>query len=99
MKFIGHLDMMRYFQKVMRRADVDIRYSEGFSPHSEKENKYEQRKYQRPHNAHQGYQAPIPFACRAADASCCDDNQRGGHCGGRAKDGWRNQCVRHMHSA
>lgn len=33
MKFIGHLDMMRYFQKAMRRADVDIRYSEGFSPH------------------------------------------------------------------
>ncbi|MDO4269259.1 MAG: TIGR03936 family radical SAM-associated protein, partial [Eubacteriales bacterium] len=32
-KFIGHLDIMRYFQKVMRRADVDIRYSEGFSPH------------------------------------------------------------------
>lgn len=33
MKFIGHLDVMRYFQKVMRKADVDIRYSEGFSPH------------------------------------------------------------------
>lgn len=33
MKFIGHLDTMRYFQKVMRRADVDIVYSEGFSPH------------------------------------------------------------------
>ena len=33
MKFIGHLDIMRYFQKVMRRAHVDIRYSEGFSPH------------------------------------------------------------------
>ena len=33
MKFIGHLDVMRYFQKAMRRADVDIRYSEGFSPH------------------------------------------------------------------
>lgn len=33
MKFIGHLDIMRYFQKVMRRADVNIRYSEGFSPH------------------------------------------------------------------
>ena len=32
LKFIGHLDIMRYFQKVMRRADVDIRYSEGFSP-------------------------------------------------------------------
>lgn len=33
MKFIGHLDLMRYFQKVMRKADVDICYSEGFSPH------------------------------------------------------------------
>lgn len=33
MKFIGHLDMVRYFQKVMRRANVDIAYSEGFSPH------------------------------------------------------------------
>lgn len=32
-KFVGHLDIMRYFQKVMRRADVNIRYSEGFSPH------------------------------------------------------------------
>lgn len=33
MKFIGHLDVMRYFQKAMRRAGVDIAYSEGFSPH------------------------------------------------------------------
>ncbi len=33
MKFIGHLDTMRYFQKVMRRARVDIAYSGGFSPH------------------------------------------------------------------
>ncbi len=33
MKFIGHLDMMRYFQKCMRRAEIDIAYSEGFSPH------------------------------------------------------------------
>lgn len=33
MKFVGHLDIMRYFQKVMRRARVNIRYSEGFSPH------------------------------------------------------------------
>lgn len=32
-RFIGHLDVMRYFQKVMRRAEVNIRYSEGFSPH------------------------------------------------------------------
>lgn len=33
MKFIGHLDMMRYFQKTIRRANIDICYSEGFSPH------------------------------------------------------------------
>ena len=33
MKFIGHLDVMRYFQKSIRRADVQICYSEGFSPH------------------------------------------------------------------
>ena len=33
MKFVGHLDMMRYFQKAMRRANIDICYSEGFSPH------------------------------------------------------------------
>lgn len=33
MKFIGHLDVMRYFQKVMRRAKIDICYSTGYSPH------------------------------------------------------------------
>lgn len=33
MKFIGHLDVMRYFQKAIRRADVDVCYSGGFSPH------------------------------------------------------------------
>ena len=33
MKFIGHLDVMRYFQKAIRRADIDIAYTEGFSPH------------------------------------------------------------------
>ena len=33
MKFIGHLDMMRYFQKAVRSANIDIKYSEGFSPH------------------------------------------------------------------
>ena len=33
MRFIGHLDIMRYFQKAMRRANIDIAYSEGFSPH------------------------------------------------------------------
>lgn len=33
MRFIGHLDVMRYFQKAIRRAGIDIAYSEGFSPH------------------------------------------------------------------
>ena len=33
LKFIGHLDVMRYFQKAIRRADIHICYSEGYSPH------------------------------------------------------------------
>ncbi|MBQ7065955.1 MAG: DUF2344 domain-containing protein [Lachnospiraceae bacterium] len=33
MIFIGHLDIMRYFQKAMRRADIDIAYTTGFNPH------------------------------------------------------------------
>lgn len=33
LKFIGHLDVMRYFQKAIRRARIDIAYSTGFSPH------------------------------------------------------------------
>lgn len=33
MRFIGHLDMMRYFQKAFRRSGIDIQYSQGFSPH------------------------------------------------------------------
>lgn len=33
MKFIGHLDVMRYFQKAFRRAGVDNEYSKGYSPH------------------------------------------------------------------
>lgn len=32
-KFVGHLDIMHYFQKAVRRAGIDIAYSEGFSPH------------------------------------------------------------------
>lgn len=32
-KYIGHLDVMRYFQKAIRRAQIPIAYSEGFSPH------------------------------------------------------------------
>lgn len=33
MKFIGHLDVMRYFQKLFRRAEIDNEYSKGYSPH------------------------------------------------------------------
>lgn len=33
MRFIGHLDVMRYFQKAFRRADIAMSYSQGFSPH------------------------------------------------------------------
>ena len=33
MKFIGHLDIMRYFQKSIRRANIPIAFSGGFSPH------------------------------------------------------------------
>lgn len=32
-RFIGHLDVMRFFQKCIRRAEIDIAYSQGFSPH------------------------------------------------------------------
>lgn len=35
MKFIGHLDMVRYFQKAFRRSGIDIAYSQGFSPHQQ----------------------------------------------------------------
>ena len=31
--YIGHLDVMRYFQKLFRRAKIPVAYSEGFSPH------------------------------------------------------------------
>ena len=30
--YIGHLDVMRYFQKLFRRAMIPVAYSEGFSP-------------------------------------------------------------------
>ena len=33
LRFIGHLDVMRYFQKVMRRADIPIAFTGGYSPH------------------------------------------------------------------
>lgn len=33
MLYIGHLDVMRYFQKALRRAGVEMVFSKGFSPH------------------------------------------------------------------
>lgn len=33
MRFIGHLDVMRYFQKAFRRAHIPVSYSQGYSPH------------------------------------------------------------------
>ena len=32
-RFIGHLDVMRFFQKAIRRAEIDVAYTSGFSPH------------------------------------------------------------------
>lgn len=33
LRFIGHLDVMRFFQKAIRRAEIDVAYTGGFSPH------------------------------------------------------------------
>lgn len=33
MIYIGHLDLMRLFIRAMRRADLPLKMSEGFSPH------------------------------------------------------------------
>ena len=33
MRYISHLDTMRFFQKALRRAEADVAMSEGFSPH------------------------------------------------------------------
>lgn len=32
-RYIGHLDVMRFFQKAIRRAGIDVTYTTGFSPH------------------------------------------------------------------
>lgn len=32
-RFIGHLDVMRFFQKAIRRAEIDVAYTTGYSPH------------------------------------------------------------------
>ena len=33
LRFIGHLDVLRSFQKIFRRAGLPMAYSQGFSPH------------------------------------------------------------------
>ena len=33
MKYISHLDLMRLFMRALRRADLPIKMTEGFSPH------------------------------------------------------------------
>lgn len=33
LQYIGHLDVMRFFQKCLRRAQIDVCYTTGFSPH------------------------------------------------------------------
>ncbi|HJA31525.1 MAG: Fe-S oxidoreductase [Clostridiales bacterium] len=33
LRFIGHLDVMRFFQKAIRRAQIDVAYTGGYSPH------------------------------------------------------------------
>lgn len=35
LRFISHLDVMRYFQKALRRAGLDVSYTKGFSPHQQ----------------------------------------------------------------
>ena len=33
MKYVTHLDMMRFWERALRRAEVPVTHSEGFSPH------------------------------------------------------------------
>ena len=33
LRFIGHLDVLRTFQKIFRRAEIPMAYSQGYSPH------------------------------------------------------------------
>lgn len=34
-KFISHLDLLRTFVRAIRRADIPVKYSEGFNPHAQ----------------------------------------------------------------
>lgn len=33
LKYIGHLDLIRLFQRTFKRAHIPVKYSEGFNPH------------------------------------------------------------------
>ena len=33
LRFTGHLDVLRFFQKAIRRAGLDVVYTHGFNPH------------------------------------------------------------------
>lgn len=33
MRYISHLDLMRLFSRAFRRADFDLKITEGFNPH------------------------------------------------------------------
>jgi len=33
MKYVTHLDLMRFWERALRRAEIPVAYSEGFSPH------------------------------------------------------------------
>lgn len=33
MKYIGHIDIIKYFEKLFRRSDIEVKYTEGFNPH------------------------------------------------------------------
>lgn len=34
-KYITHLDLMRFWERALRRAEIPVAYSEGFSPHAQ----------------------------------------------------------------
>src|SRR5438876_10293717 len=33
LRFVGHLDLMRFWERALRRAGLVVAYSEGFTPH------------------------------------------------------------------
>ena len=33
LKYTSHLDMLRLFKRIIKRADIRLKYSQGFNPH------------------------------------------------------------------